>query len=266
MTEKVESVESLAETIVSKYVGGACLRGCTADAVAEIESWLHSHNIDPATMQPVDSQQVYNALSNAHRDIGEWCQFANYLRSKSERPNYDPRCPSEAAIRVSRHVQRELGGAMVLVRNGEQPEFQEMTKEAKCQATMQPTEKQQPPEPVVTEGDRELAKEILCPGKNYFISELAAIIARHRQKAAAADRAEIERLRGYYDENAGTIEELRARVRKLETLVDRWADSHQSICQRPEGDDDDSCDEVPSAGGGIYVRELGVTREIPPCP
>ncbi len=204
MTEKVESVESLAETIVSKYVGGACLRGCTADAVAEIESWLHCHNIDPATMQPVDSQQVYNALSNAHRDIGEWCQFANYLRSESERPSHDPRCPTEAAIRVSRHVQRELGSAMVLVRNGEQPEFQEMTKEAKCQGTQQPAEKQQPAEPVVADEDRELIEDILTASgvtntytmdRDRFQDKLPAIIARHREKAAAADRAEIERLK-----------------------------------------------------------------------
>lgn len=92
----------------------------------------------------------------------------------------------------------------------------------------------QPAEPVVADEDRELAKIIahvyyentsLSLGSNTY-GKLESIIARHRENAAAADRAEIERLKLSGVSQMNEIRSLQqklaaseARVRELENVV-----------------------------------------------
>lgn len=64
MTPNSESVEQLAERIVRHDVGGWYAGSDRARVTASIRDWLVSHNIDPATMQPMDSETV---KPDAHR-------------------------------------------------------------------------------------------------------------------------------------------------------------------------------------------------------
>lgn len=56
-------------------------------------------------------QAMRDAISIAHRDIGEWIQLAEQQREKTERPDHAPQCPSEAGIQRSHKVREIIGKA-----------------------------------------------------------------------------------------------------------------------------------------------------------